>query len=68
MPIVAQKARQVPDQQRNEKHTAGYIDCQDNILQAIEVVGLLYGLCKQEQRSQCEADAGRRHQKIKRSL
>ena len=66
--VIPREARQVADQQRQEQNASRDVDGKDNILQAIEVVGLLHRLRQQEQSGQRRADASRRHEEIKRSL
>jgi len=64
LPVVAREARQVADQQRNQQHAAGNVDGKNDVLEAIEVVRLLYGLGQQEERRKRQGDAGRRYQEI----
>ena len=58
-----QQSPQVADQYQKENDAAGNVDGQNNILQAVEVVGALNGLGQQKQRDQNQRDAGCAHQR-----
>jgi hypothetical protein len=59
-----QQAPQIADENTEQQDTAGDIDDEDNVLQAIKIVGALYSLCEQEKRDKRKRDANDRHQGI----
>ena len=48
LPVVVQQTPQIADENQYENYAARDIDCEDDVLQAIEIVGALYRLGEQK--------------------
>ena len=57
--IVLGQPREIADKHRDQQHAARDVDCDDDLLETIEVIRFLDGLRQQEQRRHCKADTGR---------
>ena len=57
-PVFTHQPRDIADQEHEQHDDAGDIDGQDDVVQAVEVIGVLCAATQQKQRNEHQADAG----------
>jgi len=67
-PIFAYQAGKIAGRQHEQHEDAGNIDCEYDVLQAVEIVGVLCRPAQQEQGDENEADRRRGEQQVERAL